>query len=59
VKTLTGFYPNRLLRYLPQQLLAPISAIVKRSLATPLVDANHESAYEYIIEAQADESYEV
>jgi len=57
VKTLTGSYPNRLLRYVPRRLLTPITALFQHSLATALVDPDHESAYEYVIVARLDSSH--
>jgi SAM-dependent methyltransferase len=58
VKALTGYYPNRLLRFLPGVLLRPISFLVRRALATPLVEADDEAAYEYMIVAEAREPHE-
>jgi SAM-dependent methyltransferase len=58
MKALTGYYPNRLLRFLPRTLLRPISSLVRRALAKPLVDAEDEAAYEYMIVARAREPHE-
>lgn len=54
VKSFTGYYPNRLLRYLPPSVLAPFTAVVRRALAMPIVDAEDDAAYEFVIVARAD-----
>jgi ubiquinone/menaquinone biosynthesis C-methylase UbiE len=56
VKALTGVYPNKLLRYVPTWMLSPITALMKSSLRTPLVDPDDKGAYEYMIVARAGES---
>jgi SAM-dependent methyltransferase len=53
-KKATGFYPNRLLRYLPPPLLSPFSALIRWSLSTPVVEPDDRSAYEYMIVAEAE-----
>ncbi|MBI5070962.1 MAG: class I SAM-dependent methyltransferase [Deltaproteobacteria bacterium] len=53
VKTVTGHYPNRLLRYLPAALLVPSVTLVRRALASPIVDADEPAAYELVLVARA------
>ncbi|MBA3542796.1 MAG: class I SAM-dependent methyltransferase [Deltaproteobacteria bacterium] len=55
VKKLTGFYPSRLGRYLPDMAMAPLAKLVRWAVSDPLVPADSPSAYEYLIIADADE----
>jgi SAM-dependent methyltransferase len=52
-KKLTGFYPARLARYLPDALLAPSARLVRWAVRAPLVPADSPTAYEYLIVAEA------
>jgi SAM-dependent methyltransferase len=52
-KALIGRYPNELLRFLPPRLVSPLTALIKSSLQSPLVDPDDEGAYEYMIVARA------
>lgn len=54
-KKLTGFYPSRLARYVPDRLLAPAAKLVRWAVSDPLVPADSPTAYEYLIIADADE----
>ena len=54
LKSVTGRYPNRILRYLPPALLAPSVSLVRRALGSPIVAAEDEAAYEFVILAHAD-----
>jgi SAM-dependent methyltransferase len=54
-KTLTGYYPNRLLGTFPETLLAPFTSMVRGALSTPVVDPDDRAAYEYVIVARAGE----
>jgi SAM-dependent methyltransferase len=53
VKTVTGRYPNRVLRYLPPAMLTPFVSLVRGALASPIVEAGDEAAYEMVIVARA------
>lgn len=55
VKGVTGRYPNRLMRHLPRALLAPFVSIVRRAMASPIVGAEDEAAYELVLVARAAE----
>ncbi|HWO23045.1 MAG TPA: class I SAM-dependent methyltransferase [Kofleriaceae bacterium] len=52
-KKLTGFYPAKLARYLPDALLAPSARLVRWAVSDPLVAADSPTAYEYLIVAEA------
>jgi SAM-dependent methyltransferase len=52
-KKLTGFYPARLARLLPDALLAPSARLVRWAVSDPLVPADSPTAYEYLIVAEA------
>ena len=54
-KKLTGVYPSRLARFLPDALLAPAVRLVQWAISDPLVPVDSPSAYEYLIIADADE----
>lgn len=53
VKKLTGFYPSKLARYIPDAVLGPAARLVKWAVRDPLVPVDSPSAYEYLIVAEA------
>ena len=53
VKKLTGFYPSRLARILPDAALAPFAKLVRWAISDPIVPADSPHAYEYLIVARA------
>ena len=53
VKKLTGFYPSRLARYVPNAMLKPFARLVRWAVSDPLVVADSPTAYEYMIIAEA------
>jgi SAM-dependent methyltransferase len=53
VKQLTGVYPARLLRALPEPVTAPLVALVTQAVRDPIVAADAPTAYEYMIVADA------
>ena len=53
VKKLTGFYPSKLARYLPDPVIAPFAKLVRWAVSDPLVPADSPTAYEYLIVADA------
>ncbi len=55
VKKLTGFYPSKLARYIPDGALAPLAKLVRWAVTDPLVPADSPTAYEYLIIADAAE----
>jgi len=55
VKKLTGFYPSKLARYIPDALMAPAAKLVRWAVTDPLVAADSPTAYEYLIIADAAE----
>ncbi|HRC56960.1 MAG: methyltransferase domain-containing protein [Myxococcales bacterium] len=55
LKQLTGFYPSRLGRWLPDALLAPAARLMRWAIADPLVPADSPTAYEYLLVAEAAE----
>lgn len=56
VKKLTGFYPSKLARYIPDAALAPLAKLVRWAVSDPLVPADSPTAYEYLIIADAAET---
>jgi SAM-dependent methyltransferase len=52
-KKLTGAYPARLARFVPDALLAPPARLVRWAVSDPLVPADSPTAYEYLIIADA------
>jgi SAM-dependent methyltransferase len=54
-KQVTGFYPSRLARFLPDAVLAPMVQLVRWAVSDPLVDVDSPTAYEYLIVADAAE----
>lgn len=53
VKKVTGFYPSKLARFVPDALLAPAARLVRWAVTDPLVPADSPTAYEYLIIAEA------
>jgi len=53
VKKLTGFYPSRLARVVPDSVLAPFAKLVRWAVSDPIVPADSPHAYEYLIVAHA------
>jgi SAM-dependent methyltransferase len=53
VKKLTGFYPSRLARVLPDSVIAPFARMVRWAVSDPIVPADSPHAYEYLIIAHA------
>jgi SAM-dependent methyltransferase len=53
VKKLTGFYPSRLARLLPDSVVAPFAKLVRWAVSDPIVPADSPHAYEYLIVARA------
>ena len=55
IKKLTGSYPAKLARFLPDAALAPFTRLVRWAVTDPLVPADSPTAYEYMIIADAAE----
>ena len=53
VKKLTGFYPSRLARLLPDAAIAPLARLVRWAVSDPIVPVDSPHAYEYLIIADA------
>ncbi|MBX3160198.1 MAG: class I SAM-dependent methyltransferase [Deltaproteobacteria bacterium] len=51
-KKVTGFYPSKLARFLPDFALAPAARLVKWAVSDPLVPVDSPTAYEYLIIAE-------
>jgi SAM-dependent methyltransferase len=54
-KKLTGFYPSKLARFVPDRVLSPAVRLVKWAVNDPLVPVDSPTAYEYLIVAEAAE----
>jgi hypothetical protein len=52
-KKVTGFYPSRLARILPDSMIAPLARMVRWAVSDPIVAADSPHAYEYLIVAHA------
>jgi SAM-dependent methyltransferase len=52
-KTLTGFYPAKLYRFLPDAAIAPLAKLVRWAVSDPIVPVDSPHAYEYLIVAEA------
>lgn len=52
-KKLTGFYPSKLARFLPDAAIAPLAKLVRWAVSDPIVAADSPTAYEYLIIAEA------
>ncbi|HSD90513.1 MAG TPA: class I SAM-dependent methyltransferase [Kofleriaceae bacterium] len=55
-KSVTGFYPAKLYRYLPDAAIAPLAKLVRWAVSDPVVDVSSPHAYEYLIIAEAADS---
>jgi SAM-dependent methyltransferase len=53
IKQVTGKYPSRLARYVPNAMLKPFARLVRWAVSDPLVPADSPTAYEYMIIAEA------
>lgn len=51
-KKLTGFYPSKLARFLPDAAIAPFAKLVRWAVASPIIEAESPHAYEYLIVAE-------
>lgn len=51
-KKVFGFYPNRLFRIFPRSFLSPGIRLLQWALASPLVEVNDPSGYEYMVVAK-------
>jgi SAM-dependent methyltransferase len=54
-KKLTGFYPAKLARFLPDAALSPLAKLIRWAVSDPLVAADSPTAYELMIIADAAE----
>lgn len=52
-KKITGFYPSKLIKFVPDSLLGPAVRLVKWAVSDPLVPVDSPTAYEYLIVAEA------
>jgi hypothetical protein len=52
-KSVTGFYPSRLARILPDSVIAPLAKLMRWAVSDPIVPADSPHAYEYLIVAHA------
>lgn len=52
-KKLTGFYPSKLARFLPDAAIAPFAKLVRWAVSDPIVSAESPHAYEFLIIAEA------
>lgn len=52
-KSITGFYPAKLARFLPDAAIAPLAKLVRWAVSDPIVPADSSHAYEYLIVAEA------
>jgi SAM-dependent methyltransferase len=52
-KSITGFYPAKLYRFLPDAAIAPLAKLVRWAVSDPIVDVDSPHAYEYLIVAEA------
>lgn len=52
-KKVTGFYPSKLARFLPDAMLGPAAKLVTWAVSDPLVPVDSPTAYEYLIVAEA------
>jgi hypothetical protein len=53
VKSVTGYYPARVARFVPDRVMRPLARLVRWAVADPLVPADSPHAYEYMIVAHA------
>jgi SAM-dependent methyltransferase len=54
-KSVTGFYPSTLARFLPDAAVKPLAKLVRWAVSDPIVPADSPHAYEYLIIAEAAE----
>lgn len=54
-KAVTGFYPAKLARFLPDAAIAPFAKLVRWAVSDPIVPVDSPHAYEYLIIAEAAE----
>ena len=54
-KSITGFYPSKLARFLPDAAIAPLAKLVRWAVSDPVVPVDSPHAYEYMIVAEAAE----
>ncbi len=52
-KSVTGFYPAKLARFLPDSAIAPLAKLVRWAVSDPIVPVDSPHAYEYLIVAEA------
>lgn len=52
-KAVTGFYPAKLGRFLPDAAIAPLAKLVRWAVSDPIVSVDSPHAYEYLIVAEA------
>jgi SAM-dependent methyltransferase len=52
-KKLTGFYPSKLARFVPDSAIAPLAKLVRWAVSNPIVAPDSPYAYEYMIVAEA------
>ena len=52
-KQITGFYPSKLARFLPDAAIAPLAKLVRWAVSDPIVSVDSPHAYEYLIVADA------
>jgi SAM-dependent methyltransferase len=53
IKKVTGFYPSKLAKYLPDRAIEPFAKLVRWAVSDPIVPADSPTAYEYLIVADA------
>jgi SAM-dependent methyltransferase len=52
-KSVTGFYPAKLYRFLPDAAVKPLAKLVRWAVSDPVVPVDSPHAYEYLIVAEA------
>jgi SAM-dependent methyltransferase len=52
-KSITGYYPAKLYRFLPDSAIAPLAKLVRWAVSDPIIDKDSPHAYEYLIVAEA------
>jgi SAM-dependent methyltransferase len=52
-KSITGFYPAKLARFLPDAAITPLAKLVRWAVSDPIVPVDSPHAYEYLIVAEA------
>ena len=51
-KSMTGFYPAKLARLVPDAALAPLARLVRWAVSDPIVPVDSPHAYEYVLVAE-------